>query len=324
MDTTIRTEPLRRTNTLPRPRVLVLLRETLVLWHSRGAIQLAAALAFYALLSAAPVLIVLVAVLGLIVGDEAARGEIAPRLASLMGPSDAEAIELMIWRAGLPWGGGAATFLGLLTVFLGSSLAVSELRGALNTLWGLHGLNQLKRGVLGAIGGLLRERVFAFVMVLAAGLLVALSLVAMSAVAFAGQQLEARLNVPGVMLQAANLGLLWVVATAMVALVYARLPDARISRRDALVGAAFTAFLFVVGNAVVSQVFAVVATATPFGPAGSVLALLTWVYYSTLVFLFGAAFTAVFAERCGDGILPQRRWLRIPRPTRHRRLREQP
>ncbi len=191
---------------------------------------------------------------------------------------------------------------------MGASAVVSELRQSLNTIWKIT-LPEEASGVLGTIKSLLGDRLYAFAIVLGAGVLVILSVSVNTAVSVLATHFSSLLPVPAFLLQMVNflvsLGLL----TTMFALVYKMVPDAYVAWGDAFVGAMITALLFNVGGQLIAAFLGTTAGSV-YGTAGSVLALLLWVYYSAQVFFFGAEATRIFAERCGGGIRPSHRSLR--------------
>ncbi|HKE87370.1 MAG TPA: YihY/virulence factor BrkB family protein [Vicinamibacterales bacterium] len=284
-------------------------------WSSDGATRLGAALAFFTLFSVAPVLIVITGVAGLFIGQAAAHGQVAPWLERFLSPEGAEAAQLMLKQAATPAGGIVATIVGLVTLFFGASFLVSQLRESLNIVWRLQAPSQTT-GFFASLRELMSDRFYAFLIVVAAGLLVFVLLLVNTAIAAAAAYVEGALPLPGVVLQAANFVIGLALMAALFALVYKFVPDAFVRWRDAWVGALVTALLFNFGTVVISMFVGKAGGASVYGSAASVLALLVWVYYSAQVFFFGAEVTRIFANEYGGRIVPRHR--SIPRFWRQR------
>ncbi|HEX9369477.1 MAG TPA: YihY/virulence factor BrkB family protein [Roseiflexaceae bacterium] len=298
-----------RTFCLLRPAgIAAFLRDVFYAWSADSVARLGAALAYYTLFSIAPMLMVLVGVVGLVLGRSAAQGQITPWLQQFVGPEGARAAQLLLAHAASPTGGILSTATGLITLFLGASAVVSELRQSLNAVWKIT-LPAGEGGLAGTIKSLFSDRLYAFAIVLGAGVLIILSVTVNTAVSVAGTHFSSLLPVPAFLLQMVNflvsLGLLM----TMFALVYKMVPDAHVAWGDAFIGAMLTALLFNVGGQLMSAFLGTTAGSV-YGTAGSVLALLLWVYYSAQVFFFGAEATRIFAERYGGGVVPTHRSLR--------------
>jgi membrane protein len=278
-------------------------------WFADGASRLGAALAYYTLFSIAPVLVVVTGIAGLFIGQAAARGEVAPWLERLLSPTGAQAAELMLEQSASPAGGIIATLGGLVTLFFGTSALVNELRQSLNRVWRVQGASAESMSVLAAVRGMLSARLYAFLLVTGAGLLVLFSLAVNTMITVAGAYFQSWLPLPEALLQTANVIMSYALVATMFALVYRILPDADVAWGDAWVGALITAVLFTTGGMLLS-IFVGKAGASVYGPAASVLALLAWVFYSAQVFFYGAEITRIFANEYGGGIVPHQRSVR--------------
>jgi membrane protein len=276
-------------------------------WWSDGAARLGAALAYFTLFSVAPVLIVVTGVAGLFIGQAAARGQVAPWLERLLSPQGAQAAELMLKQAATPAGGVATTIGGVLTLFLSTSLLVNELRQSLNVVWRVQDPSLQETGIIESVRAMVSDRLYAFLIVVGAGLLVLASLVVNTTVAAAATYFEGWLPMPATVLQIINFVVGFGLTTTLFTLVYKSVPDAHVAWGDAWVGALVTAFLFNVGTMALSMFLGTAGGASVYGTATSVLALLMWVYYSAQVFFFGAEVTRIFANEYGAGIVPHHR-----------------
>jgi membrane protein len=301
-----------------RPRQIVsLLSQAYTDWASDGAARLGAALAYFTLFSVAPVLVVVTGVVGLFIGQAAAQGEVAPWLERLLSPQGAQAAELMLKQAATPAGGVVTTLGGLLTLILGTSALVTEVRHSLNTVWRVQDSPSQNSGILASLRAMASERLYAFLIVVGAGLLVLASLVVNTTVTATATYFDGRLPLPATVLQAINFIVSFGLMTTMFTLVYKTVPDAHVAWGDAWIGAIVTAFLFNVGTMVLSIFLGTTGGSSVYGTAASVLVLLMWVYYSAQVFFFGAEVTRIFATTYGAGIVPHHRslaglWRRPP------------
>jgi membrane protein len=290
-----------------RPRQVVsLLSRAYADWSSVGAARLGAALAYFTLFSVAPILIVVTGIVGFFIGQAAATGQVAPWLERLLSRQGAEAAELMLKQAATPAGGIVTTAGGLLTLFLGASLLVDELRYSLNVVWRVQ-QPPSTMGLIASVRAMARDRLYAFLIVVGAGLLVLASLVVNTTVTAAAIHFEDWLPLPAALLQIINFIVSFGVTTTMFTLVYKTVPDAHVAWGDAFVGALVTAFLFTVGTMALSMFMGTAGGASVYGSAASVLALLMWVYYSAQVFFFGAEVTRIFANEYGARIVPHYR-----------------
>jgi membrane protein len=276
-------------------------------WSSDGAARLGAALAYFTLFSVAPVLIVVTGVAGLFIGHAAAQGQIAPWLDRFLSGEGAKAAELMLKQAATPAGGIVTTVAGVITLFLGTSALVAELRQSMNIVWRVLPPSSEGNGVIASVRSLLSDRLYAFLLVIGAGLLVLTSLIVNTTVTVAATYFDGWLPIPAMVLQILNVVVSFGLMTTVFTLVYKMVPDAQVSWGDASVGALITASLFIVGTMAVSAFVGTAGGSSMYGSAASVLALLVWVYYSAQVFFFGAEITRIFATEYGAGIIPHHR-----------------
>lgn len=275
-----------------------LLTDTFTEWNEDKPFQLAAALSYYTLFSLAPLLIIAMAVAGLVFGREATQHQIASTIQGMVGPQGAQAIQALIQSASTPSSGILATLIGVVTLLLGAGGVVGQLQDSLNTIWGVAPKPEL------GLMGLLRVRILSFGMVLGIGFLLLVSLVISAA-------LTAFLQFVG----GASIGesFLWHgieflvsfgLITLLFALIYKVLPDVHMAWKDVGIGAAMTALLFTLGKFLIGLYLGHSSVSSAYGAAGSLIVVLLWVYYSALIFFFGAEFTQVYATRYGVGVKP--------------------
>ena len=273
---------------------LSFLREVAAEWRKDNALSLGAALAFYALFSLAPLLLLIIAIVGLVFGRAAAQGEIVERVGGAVGPEAAKVIEGMIARASAPTSGVIATVASLATMLFGASGVFGQLQTSLNQIWGVTG------GPRRGVRSLVRRRVTSFSLILGIGFLLFLSLVVSAVLAAVKQLLAEHLPVLGALLPPLNFLVSLLMITALFALIFKVLPDARMHWRDVWLGAAVTALLFTAGKGLIALYLGRTGRASVYGAAASLVVLLLWVYYSAQILLVGAEFTEVYSRRYGS------------------------
>ena len=273
-------------------------KETGTAWDEDNVTRLAASLAYYTLLSIAPLIILAVAVTGLVFGEAAAREHIAGELAGVVGIGAAEAIETIAKNAHTPGSGVFSIVFGVVVLLFGASGVFGELQAALNTVWDVA--PKPGRG----IWGIIKDRFFSFTLVVGVAFLLLVSLIVSAALTWVGQFFAQSLPGGAVVWQALNFGISFAVVTALFALMFKTLPDVRIQWRDVWIGAAVTAALFTLGKFGLGIYLGSAGVASAYGAAGSIVALVIWVYYSAQVLLVGAEFTEVYARRFGSRITP--------------------
>ncbi len=275
-----------------------LLRQTLSDWLDDDASRLAAALAFYTALSLAPLLVIVISIAGLAFGDEAARGQIVGQIDGLVGPDGAAAVQTILASARDPASGVVATIVGVVVLLVGASGVFGELQGALNVIFEVK--PRPGRGVLGFV----KDRFFSFTMVIGVGFLLLVSLVIGAAITAVGSRLGGVPDAWPILWQALHLIVSLVVATGLFALIFKIIPDVQIGWRDVVPGAIATAVLFTLGRYLIGLYLGHGAVSSSYGAAGSLVAMLVWVYYSAQILFFGAELTQAYATRRGATLAP--------------------
>lgn len=288
--------------------VIKVLKETANGWDEDNVARLAASLAYYTLLSIAPLIILAVAVAGLAFGEEAARAHIAGQLASVVGGGAAGAIQTIAANAKAPGSGILGLIVGVVVLLFGASGVFGELQSALNTVWDVA--PKPGRGILGII----KDRFFSFTLVVGVAFLLLVSLVVSAALTWMGQVFAASMPGGAVLWQILNFTISLAVITALFALMFKTIPDVHIRWRDVWVGSAVTAGLFVLGKFLLGLYLGSAGVSSAYGAAGSIVALVIWVYYSSQVLLVGAEFTEVYARLYGSRITPDDKAVRVERP----------
>jgi membrane protein len=281
-------------------------RDAFELWLQRNAFGYAGALAFYTLFSLAPVVIIAVAVIGVVFGEEAARGEIVAQLQGLMGHDAAQAVERAVARSRIQESGLLPTLFGVGALVVGATTVFAQMQAALNAIWGVAA-----RPTRSSLLVFLKNRLLSLTVVLAIGFVLLVSLL-LGVVLRAVLHFTHRFVPEAVALMSgAELLLSWAAVWALFCAIFKILPDVVLGWRDVVVGALVTALLFSVGRYAISAYLAYTATASTYGAAGSVVLILLWVYYSSLILLFGAAFTRTQLRARGGRIVPRNSAVRV-------------
>jgi membrane protein len=268
--------------------------------------RLGAALAYYTIFSLAPLLIILIGIAGFLFGEQAARGQLFAQLKNTVGSTAASAIEDLLKNTQMTGGGWWATVIAFVILLLGATGLFGQLQDALNTIWKVAP----KPGR--PIWQMVRERLFSFILVLGTGLLLLALLLVSTALTALNEFLPPN-TLPGstYLWQVVNGLVSFVFCTLLCAMIYKILLDARIAWRDVWIGAAVTALLFTAGKYLIGLYLGKSGTASAFGAAGSLVATLIWIYYSAQIFLFGAEFTRIYADRFGSQVQPTENAVRL-------------
>jgi membrane protein len=281
-------------------RTYVLLRDAIDLWNSRHAFQHAGALAFYTLFSLAPLVIILVTIAASVFGEEAARGEISGQIEGLIGAQAAEAVEEAVVRSRIEEAGLLPTLLGAGALLFGATTVFAQMQASLNQFWGVAARPSRSGLIVFAT-----TRLLSLGLVLIIGFLLLTSLVLSMAVVAIVRYAEAWIPVPPVLVTSIDITVSLLVATALFAMIFKVLPDVRLRWRQVGEGAAITAVLFVLGQYLISLYLTHTAPGSTYGAAGSLVMVLMWVYYSSLILFFGVAFTKVRILQQGGVVVPK-------------------
>lgn len=284
-----------------------LIRNTVSGFLADDALSRGAAIAYFTIFSLAPLLIIVTAVAGLVFGYEAARLAIVGQFTGMIGKETGEVLQSMIASASLKGTGAMALIIGAATLILTASGAFSQIQSSLNVIWKAEpkaGLSRLVRARLAGLG-----------LVLTLGFLMLVSLVVSAGLAALGHWIDAMFPAGNALVAVANFVISVALLSAVFAAIYKLLPDTPIAWRDAAIGAVVTALLFTIGKSAIGLYIGKSQVAAGFGPAGSLIALLVWIYYSSLIFLLGAEFTRAFAELQGSRAGQKQPSAAEPRPA---------
>jgi membrane protein len=274
-----------------------LIRDSAYAWSEDRASRKGAALAYYMAFSLAPMLIIATAVAGVFFGEAAARGQIFIQAKSLLGPAGAQVVQSMIASAGRKGQGTWPAILGIVTIVVGATSALAELKDGLDQIW------NTQTGRTFRFGRYLLEfaqtRLLAIGVILTLGLLLIVSLILSALLAGLARELGVS-GTTDLLLQTFNFVLSFGLVTALFATIYKVLPSVQLAWRDVVVGAIVTAVLFNIGKHLIGVYLGNRAASSMYGAAGSLLVVLVWVYYSAQIFLYGAEFTKIYARRYGS------------------------
>jgi len=272
-----------------------LLEDTTTEWWNDNAFRLSAALAYYTLFSLAPVLVVAVAIAGFAFGREAVRGQLFEELRGLVGDSSAAALQTAVAAAAVrPSSGVVATAVGILTLIIGSSAVFGELQDDLNTIW------DAKPPQGTGLWMMVRKRLLSLAMVAVIGFLLLVSLALSASVTLLGTYVADILPLSAVLLEGVNFLASLAITTMLFASIYKVLPDVDIRWSDVWFGAAATAAMFTLGKSLIGIYLGRTVVGSAYGAAGSLVVLLLWIYYSSLILFFGAELTQVYARSHGS------------------------
>lgn len=263
-------------------------------WRSDKASRLAASLAYYTLMSLAPLAVIMVAIAGLALGEKAAEGQIARQIQGTIGPAGATVLQDILKKAHRPEAGIVASAVGLGILLISASAVFTELQDALNTIW------EVPERPWRGIAAFVKERLMPFGMILGIGFLIFVSLLLSATVEAVTRYVGSALPIPAIVLHAVNFGVSFAVVTLLFAMIYDVLPDVRVPWSDVWTGAAVTSLLFTIGKTLIGVYLGSASVGSAYGAAGSLVVFLVWVYYSAQIFYFGAEFTRAYSNRRGS------------------------
>ena len=289
--------------------MLQLVKDTINKALDDKVLRLSAALSYYSIFSLAPLLLIAVSVAGAIYGEQAASGLLAQSLTSSIGADAANAVQDMVVRTRKPSDNIIASLTGVVLLVVGATGVFGQLQDALNTVWSV----QQKPGKI--IKTLLRDRLTSFAMVLGVGFLLLTSLILTTGLQIASDLIAGVVPVPAIIWSALSSAVSFLVVALLFGAIFRVLPDVEIMWKDVRFGALLTAGLFVLGKIVLGWYLGRAATTSVYGSAGSLVLILLWVYYSSLILLLGAEFTQVYSRSQGRTIKPSKGAVRVTRIT---------
>jgi membrane protein len=276
-----------------------LLKTIFIKWLEDDPFQSAAALSYYTLFSLAPLLIISIAVAGFVFGREAAQNQIVSTIQGLIGHESALAVQAMIQNASnRPKTGMISTLLGGIILLFGAGGVVGQLQTSLNTIWRVSAKSD------SSVRDFIRKRFISFAMVLGIGFLLLVSLAVSAFISALTRFIGSLFGGAAVIAHLLDILISFGFITLLFAMIYKFLPDTRIQWEDVWTGAALTSILFTIGKFLIGVYLGSSGVTSIYGAAGSLITVLLWVYYSSLIFLLGAEFTEVYANTYGSGVVP--------------------
>ncbi len=280
-------------------KIKYLLRESFKGFIDDNAIKLSASLSYYTIFSLPPLLIIIISLCGLFYGAEAVRGELYGQINGLVGNDVALQIQDTIKNVSLSKSNVFATTLGVIILIIGASGVFAEIQDSINYIWGIKA--KPNKGLVKFI----KNRLMSFSMIGTVGFLLLVSLIINSIMDVLNKQLAIRFPLDTIYLfYGLNLLVVFLIITILFTIIFRSLPDGKVVLRDCIIGASFTAFLFMIGKFAIGAYLGSSAIASIYGAAGSVILILVWVYYSAIILYFGAEFTKVYAHTHGKKIIP--------------------
>jgi membrane protein len=274
--------------------VVRLLKQTAARWNEHRAPSLGASLAYYTLLSLAPLAVLVVALAGVFLSRSTAEQDVIYQARQLAGDSAADTLRSVLASSRQAQGGIIASTLAIVTLLFGASGVFAELRQSLNIIWDAPPESS-------DIRSLIMQRLATFVMVIMLGVLLLLSLLVSAAIGLGEHYFAERVpEGTAVISEITNIVATLLAISVFFALIFKFVPNVKITWRDVAIGAVFTAILFTIGRMLLAFYLATAGVGSTYGAAGSLVALVVWVYYSAQIFFFGAVFTRVYADSCGS------------------------
>jgi membrane protein len=262
-------------------------------------IKLSAALSYYTIFSIGPLLVIVISLSGLFFGQDAVRGRLFGQIEGLVGAAAAAQIQDIIKNIQDTQTGTIGTIVGAIILVIGATGIFTEIQDSINFIWSLRA--KPKRGLL----KLIINRLLSFSLIISLGFLLLVSLVISALMDLLNDRLARVFPAPTVYIfYVLNLLSVFVIISILFAIIFKVLPDGKIKWKDAFVGASFTAILFLIGKAAIGFYIGKSTLGVTYGAAASIIIILTWVYYTSIILYFGAEFTKIFALEYGGGIVP--------------------
>jgi len=279
--------------------ILSLIKESFSEFMNDNALKLSAALSYYTIFSLAPMLLVIISIVSIFFGKEASQGELFGQISALVGKDAAIQLQEIIKNAEVSNKSTTAATIGVITLLIGATGVFAEIQDSINYIWSIK--SKPKKSWL----QYLKNRLLSFSIIITLGFLLIVSLGVNTFVDLLSKRLESYFSEVSVILfSALNIALVLVIITALFTVIFKILPDGHVRWKECLVGAAFTAIMFAIGKLAITFYLGKADLGATYGTSASIVILLTWVYYSSIILYFGAEFTKVYAKSDGVAISP--------------------
>ena len=276
-----------------------IIRRTIVEFGNDNAVQLSASLSFYTLFAIAPIIIIVISLAGIFYGTDAVQGKIYGQINGLVGSGAAMQIEDIIKNIKTQDQGITGAIIGIVILIVGATGVFTEIQTSINYIWSVKA--KPAKGWL----KLIKNRLLSFSLIISLGFIMLISLVLSAALDLLSDRLRIYFADATVYIfHTIDYGIVFLVITGLFTMIFKVLPDATIRWRDGIIGACFTAFLFLIGKYLIGLYLGHSTISHTYGAAASIVIILLWVYYSSLILYFGACFTEVYTIYYGGGITP--------------------
>jgi membrane protein len=263
------------------------------------ALKYSASLAYYTIFSLAPLLLLVISLAGIFLGKDAIQGKVFTEINGFVGNDAAKQIQDMISRLEMSGKSTISIIIGVVTLIIGATTVFGEIQESINIIW------QVKAKPKKAWMKLIKDRLLSGSLIISLGFLLLVSLILNGALLAVSDKLKTFLpDITVLIFNAINLLISFVVITVLFAVIFKVLPDAKINWKDVRSGAIFTALLFMLGRLVIGFYVGMSANSSTYGAAGSLIAILLWVYYTAAILYFGAEFTKAYVDFKGKHIEP--------------------
>ena len=279
--------------------VFSLVKESFSEFIDDNGMKLSAALSYYTIFSLAPMLLLIISIVSIFFGKEAFQGELFNQISGLVGKQAAAQVQELIKNAAISDKSNMAAAVGGVTLLIGATGVFAEIQDSINYIWSIK--SKPKKGWL----QYLKNRLLSFSIILTLGFLLIVTLGVNAMVDLLSNRLERYFSEASVVLfSVLNVGLVLVIITSLFAVIFKVLPDGHLRWKECIVGAAFTSILFAIGKFGISFYLGQSDLGATYGASASIVILLTWIYYSSIILYFGAEFTKVYARSDGEAISP--------------------
>ncbi|TLV02242.1 YihY/virulence factor BrkB family protein [Dyadobacter luticola] len=279
--------------------VISLLKESFSEFTEDNALKLSAALSYYTIFSLAPMLLLIISIVSIFYGREAFQGELFGQISGLVGKQAAAQVQELIKNAAITNKSNVAAAIGGITLLIGATGVFAEIQDSINYIWSIKSKPQKSWLQY------LKNRLLSFSLILTLGFLLIVSLGVNAMVDALSNRLERYFSEVSVILfSVLNVGLVLVIIAALFAVIFKVLPDGHVRWKECIVGASFTSVLFAIGKFAISFYLGQSDLGAAYGTSASIVILLTWIYYSSIILYFGAEFTKVYAKSDGEAISP--------------------
>jgi membrane protein len=281
-------------------RVLTLLSNTANAFLNDNAFKLSASLSYYTIFALGPLLMIVISLSAIVYGKEVVEGKLYDQLSNLVGSEAALQIQNILSNAQQSHATTLGAIIGFIILFIGATGVFTEIQGSINFIWSVRA--KPKKSWL----KYLLNRLISFSLIIGLGFLLLVSLIINALLTLLSETLTKKFpHFPVGLFNLANSLIILAVITFLFAVIYKVLPDAIISWKDAWIGSIFTALLFLLGKFLIGYYLGKSNLGVTYGAAASIIILLAWVNYSSLILYFGAEFTKVYALHSGEGIRPK-------------------